>query len=330
MKIPSKYQDAINELLNRLSIIDGEEKEEKKEEKKQADEDTEEEYEEEETTALYEVSKVNDHRVDEKGEFEFLVSWRGYRERTWIRDEDCFCESLISKYLKAKGINTLYAICRVSTKNQADDEYNISYETQKHQILVTIERHRRQGRPIPPRIKTINICCSAYKKVPHEIQTLPSITSAGDMVYAYQVDRLSRNIEYIDVFRQLDAQGVKIYVTDQDLFFHERKTDFYQYVLNGMNQSNTLSRKIKASVEMRKIRGDDLGQAKYGFRAVRDEETKRRTFEVDEREQAVIRRVKKMVRERHPFRDIADTLNRERIYKRGKRWTASMVRYVSL
>src|SRR3990167_500822 len=70
-------------------------------------------------TAEYEISRVVDHRVTSAGEWEFLIKFKNFCYPEWIPDRDCDCESSIREYLRKKDlqIQTVYLVCRVSSKN---------------------------------------------------------------------------------------------------------------------------------------------------------------------------------------------------------------------
>ena len=67
-----------------------------------------------------EVQSIVNHRVDKNGNYSFEIKFKRYQGTHWIHDDDCNCEYLISKYLKKKGVETIYLICRVSTKKQTE------------------------------------------------------------------------------------------------------------------------------------------------------------------------------------------------------------------
>lgn len=271
----------------------------------------------------WEVTRVSAHKI--KGTtIRWRVHFRGGTSE-WVSDSDCNCEALIQEYLSTTGTNirTIYVICRVSSKKQAGPTH-VSLKDQK----VMIEKAAGSLKPDGHfnRIKTYHITSSAYKGVPKVLQDIGEVSRKGDMVMVYRVDRLSRNIvKYLSVLEEMHEKGVYIYAVEDQLWYHHRKLDFLQLVLDANKESALISRRVKRSVAYRRNRGDYVGGVPYGWKLERDIDGIVKKVQNAE-EQKVIKIIRKGGR--FCYAKTADKLNERGLRKRGKVWTSAMVKYV--
>lgn len=231
----------------------------------------------------YEITKIMDHRI-RNGEFEFKLRFKG-GEVDWVADRDCNCEWLISQYLLAKGISTAFIICRVSTKEQAAST-NLSLDGQEASIRELIP----EG--VYDRVKVLKIAQSAYRSIPKKMQCIGEAAVAGDAIFVYRVDRLSRNIEkYLYWLRDLDQRDVKITAVldtsamidgapaegeshvNTSLDYRTKRLTFIQAVLDAEKESAILSQKSRVAVQRRLARGDEhVGGLAYGKKYQRSDD----------------------------------------------------------
>lgn len=333
MAIPERYRNDVASLLMRLSL--GEEKKEK-EEKKKDDMDTEDDSEE------CQVIKVFDHTFDKFGLWWHLEFKGGIYE--WVLDKHCNCERLIQEYLERsahkfsqdtakktkrkqapnKKIRTVHCICRVSSKNQTGLTH-VSLDVQEEQLRETA--HMLEMGDCFVRHKFHEIVGSAYKGIPTILKELGEYAREDDVVIVYRVDRLSRNIfESIKFMEDLNDRGVLVYSQEEGIWYHERRLDFIQHILNANKEGALISRRVQNSVDYRKKRGDFFGAPPYGYVTVRDPDTKQIYLKRNDSEQKVITKIKKI---RHKaFSEMANKLNEEGTYKRSSCWTAAKVKLV--
>jgi DNA invertase Pin-like site-specific DNA recombinase len=283
--------------------------------------DEEEDVEDKEEAPEVEVSRVSNHRI-RRGVWEFKVHWKGMRSSDWVKDSDCFCERLIAEYLLTLGINTVYCVCRVSSKNQVGHNH-VSLDAQAA-LLMNVAREQF-GRQM--RIKVIEINASAYRGIPREIQTLADICVDGDAVMIYRVDRLSRNIiKFLQLLEDMNDEGVRLYAADEQLWYDEQRLQFIQSILDAQKEAEVIGKRVKLAIEHRRKRGDEvINGAPYGYMRKTEKKTKRVLLRKNPHEQAVIRRIKDNCRSTSVM---AGILNREGIKKRGKVWTSGMVKYI--
>lgn len=274
-----------------------------------------------------EVDAVTNHRVTRTGVWSFRIRWRGYgpEHDEWVKDEDCNCEGKIAEYMAQVGLNTIYCFCRVSSKNQSGVGH-VSLPAQARRLVR--EARARYGNT-GVRIKVFKITGSAYARMPPKLVQIGEAANANDVIMVYRADRLSRNIIlYLSWMEELSERGVRVFATDDNLWYHrgldqKDKLDFIQAVVNAHKESAVLSRRILASVEERKARGDEaIGGLPYGQMYHRAPDGHLVVVN-NQYEQAVIARIR---REQNADGQMAAQLNREGNRKRGRKWNAGMVK----
>jgi DNA invertase Pin-like site-specific DNA recombinase len=316
IEIPAEYEDQVSELLVQLMMADND-PEEKGEEKEKPQDDK----------ADYEVRKVTDHHITSDGVWQFLVHFKGERAGVWIDDDDCNCEKLIKSYFRSTGnkTRTVYCICRVSSKNQTGPKH-VSLEAQGMRLLRAV--NERFGSAPSLRVKMLKISASAYRGIPTVLKRIGESASAGDAILTYRVDRLSRNIvKFLSFLEELNDRGVLLYAQDENLWYHEKKLEFIQGILDANKEAVIIGKRVKLSLERRQQRGDEVfGSVRYGYRINRDKDN--RVLRVrNVAEQNVIRRIESEYQNGKTASEIARILNASGVKKRGRTWTAGMVHY---
>ena len=262
-----------------------------------------------------EVSGVFDHRVSENGMWQFQVAWKGFRKKEWVNDEDCNCDSAISKYLKDKNIHTAYLFCRVSTPDQATS-VNVSLEAQASELRTAAINFER--------IKVYSISQSAFRNIPKTLRSIGESALSGDGIFVWRVDRLSRNIiTYLAWIEELNDRGVILYSHQENLTYSEKKLDFLQAVLNAQREAVILGERVKLSYKHKRERGDErVGGLPYGkkyHRLLRDDGMTLRKTVVDHPDEMAV--VDRIVKNKCKSADkLAQQLNSEGITKRGRKW----------
>lgn len=288
----------------------------------QVDEETEGETEEEtiDEIAEFEVEKIVGHRIV-NGKFQFLVKFKYYDEPEYIDDSDTNCEKLINSYLP-ENILTIYIICRVSTKNQSD-ENTVSLAQQEDLITSTMQNMY----PTPnKRIKIIHHVGSAFNKLPLYFPSLVNNARKNDVIAVYRIDRLSRNITTsLNYLNDLDSKGVHIYSCHEKIYYHDNKAQFLTFLLNGQRDAEDMSSRQKRILEFRKKRGDEgFGVPKYGKKHIREEETRRVKVVDNEIEKEIIKYIIDNPDRLSTIR-MMNKLNGENKLKRGKKWNRNMI-----
>lgn len=282
-----------------------------------------------ETSIETEVGRVVNHRINRDGTWSFRVRWKGYgsRDDEWVLDSDCNCEKKIAEYMNIVALKTIYCFCRVSSKSQSGVNH-VSLPAQARR-LIRDARSQRENQSV--RIKVFKVTGSAYSRIPTKLAQIGEAANEGDTIMVYRADRLSRNIiRYLSWMEDLSERGVRFFATDDNLWYHrdldqKDKLDFIQAVVTAHRESAVLSRRILASVEERRERGDEhIGGLAYGKMYQRQADGHLTVVE-NPYEKATIVRICRSDSD-HPV--MAETLNREGNKKRNKKWNSGMVKYI--
>ena len=270
-----------------------------------------------------EVTEVMNHRV-RQGKWEFRLRFPSGIE--WIPEDRCACPELISSYLARKNIKTIHLFCRVSTKEQTSCEAT-SLPLQEARLREAAKLLNSDSRMVVHQISG-----SAYQNIPPQLLQVGEMTSRGDTIMVWRVDRLSRNIvNYLGWLEGLNDRGVNILAHQEKLSYRANKLDFIQGIVNAQKEAEILGSRIKNSYEHRRERGDEaVGRLPWGKKYHRilngdGTRTVRKVVVDDPQEIMLTRRIKSS---RALPGSLADSLNREGKFKRGRRWSAIMVKRI--
>jgi DNA invertase Pin-like site-specific DNA recombinase len=285
-----------------------------------------------------EVDSVIGHRMCAGGVWQFNIRFKKMgrleweHSTEWVNDEDCNCEELIGAYLRNCGINTVYIWCRVSTKAQADA---ISLGAQAQQLSAWVAGWlvSSAGR----RIKVVQVAGSAYRNIPIKLQDIGNGATAGDAIVFYRVDRLSRNIvASLEWLQGLNARGVEVLSFEggeSSLRYSTNPLEFHQRILDAQKESAMIGKRVKMSINARKVRGDVMGSAPYGMMNVRNEATGVISRTDCPAEQRVIQKIMEYAinpqRPRDWAQEIANDFASKGQLKRGRKWSTAMVNAVA-
>lgn len=268
-----------------------------------------------------EVQSVINHRI-KQGNWEFHLQFASGKE--WIPQERCDCSDLISVYLKSREISTTHLFCRVSTREQTScTSTSLPLQEAKLRDAVTDSDNR---------IVVHKISGSAYKSIPQKLLEVGNEVIEGDTILVWRVDRLSRNIvDYLSWLEGLNNKGVHIKSHQENLSYRDNKLDFVQAIVNAQREADILGSRIKESYNHRRDRGDEaLGRLPWGkkyHRILNDDSTSTvRKVVVDNMEEIMLTR--KIRSSRAPWGSLADKLNREGKFKRGRKWSSAMIKKI--
>lgn len=279
----------------------------------------------------YEVKAIEGHRFTStstpSASIEYKVKW-DTNQTSWVSEENCNCDKLISAYCKTNNIKTAYLMCRVSTQTQTGEEC-VSLDAQESEL-----RHKANLMPIQ-RIKVVKYYGSAFKKMPTELEQLKEYVNKYDIVMVYRVDRLSRNVCSAIVWADyMTTKDVLIYALSEDIYYTTHKNVFRQYLLNAENEGVMIGSRIKMAIKLRKEQGNYRHKLQYGKRyktnvCLGSDGNQKTSAEVEDNpgETAVINCIRQYINN-FSARDIAQRLNNKNCLKRGRKWNTSMVKYV--
>ena len=276
------------------------------------------------TDEISEVQKVLDAKNTSNG-WEFKLFFKD-KSISWVRDEDCMCEQKITDYLtnSNRSINTAYLFCRVSTKLQSG-KTSTSLESQEAELREAVGKGYQ-------RVKVYNIRGSAYKSIPSEMRIVGEVAREGDAIWVWRVDRLSRNIEkYMSWLSYLTRKGVMIYAKSENLCYATNRIPFIQSILDAQKEAAAIGSRVKLALQRKRARGDThIGGLPYGKKYKRilsddGNSTVQLIVEDNPAEIAIINEIKATARTERPIL-VAERLNKEGKYKKGRPWNAAMVR----
>ena len=265
------------------------------------------------------VHRVCGHRVRLDQTLEFKLEFVD-GDTQWIPDSKCDCEELISAYCHSNSLRTAYLFCRVSTKDQAR---GVSLQTQESALAHAV----RLKYPDHHRFKIVTATCSAYKSIPRNLRRVADLTKKGDVLAAYNYDRLGRNLfEYLPFLQDLHARDVTVYSHETDSVYGEQSLTFMEGILNSHKESQILGNRIRRALHWRlTVRGDEhVGNVEYGKMYTKADDG-RLVVRANDSEQKIIKRVLRESRRMTP-ETIAHRLNDEGVLKRKKKWNFVMVK----
>lgn len=271
-----------------------------------------------------EVLSIKKHKIDIYNKWSFLIQFKD-KTQNWIKDEDCECELMISKYLEKIKKNTVYFFCRVSTKEQ-DGCTNVSLKSQENELHKNIYLYKDKYR-----IRTYKITNSAYKDIPTVLKRIGEACIPGDIIMTYNIDRLSRNIiKYLAWLEELTENKITIFALMENISYNNEKLKFIQAILDAHIESDKISKRIKMSYQHKIERGDEaVGYLKYGKKyhhIVQNGKTVRKVVKDNENEQKVIKLIKKMKNNSNEY--VSKYLNQHGYTKRGRVWSPNMINYI--
>ena len=225
---------------------------------------------------------------------------------------------------------TIYIYCRVSTKQQNDFvKGHVSLDSQEQACRAWIAQHLAGAGVVVPQIEVVREVGSAFSKSQPEFQQIVKIAKAGDTVVFYNITRFARNIEKLYLVNKLVEKKVNIQSVAEGCNYSNSATRhlFRTTLCFAMFDSEQMGDRVRSSIAFRRNRGDFIGLAPFGYKAEKNAEGIRRKFE-DPAEQAIIKRIADSARAGAKAKEIAATLNREGITKRGKTWNESTVKAI--
>lgn len=310
--IPKEYEQKVMSYIDSLTISDGKVSfVERKETNREGGEE-------------YKVKSVKNHRYIE-GVLQFAVQFEGCRNVEWINDENCDCETRIKEYMKKNGvvIPTAYLLCRVSTKKQ-DDPNATSLETQAALLTRMFSAYQR--------IKVVSVIGSGYRvSAPNQFQEIADVSTQGDTVAFYKIDRFSRNIENsVPLLQKMHRKKVQIYDYATKKWYHEDKVNIFQGILEAQKESQKLGDRIRDANDFRRNRGDVMGRPPYGYLHFRDHLTGRICRKKNPSEHKIVNIIEKRMGRGENASKIARYLNSKGYKKNNRKWTYMSVRRIML
>ena len=171
---------------------------------------------------------------------------------------------------------------------------------------------------------------SAYRgRLPVLEMVLPTLKS-GDTVYVYEVNRLSRNLDFgLELVKLFLEKKINCTSINDSTTLTDKPADIKRFnhaLVEAHYESNRLSHRAKMAAGKRKEAGHKIGKVPYGFRRVLRGNL--RVDEKDDGETGVIDRIMKYHKRRYTPKLIAERLNRTGVTYRGKVWNSTNISYL--
>lgn len=206
----------------------------------------------------------------------YLVKWKGYdvKDSTWESENNIGHRTdLINEYndlvnisnINLNSVRSGYVYVRVSSKEQSKyNEGHTSLNVQKQECL----KYCRENK-----INVIECVEEAYSArnmgKMRGLQYILGKIQSGQTIYVYDVSRFSRNImEALNILDELLKKKATVFSVSENLDYTtiQARNQFRLQLCMANQHSDITSEKVKASLRLRKIRGDYIGSCRYGYK----------------------------------------------------------------
>ena len=284
----------------------------------------------------YEIKEIVRHRKIGNN-IEYEVVYVEYGTKEWILEE-YVSETALDEYNRRVCIKTgktkqdnriIYGLCRVSTEAQAGEDH-MSLEGQESLLTAVANKEEYSG----AYLKIIKVTNSAYKRVAKEIKEIVEDSLSGDIILVSRVDRFTRNSDLISPYLcELIRKNVNVISVTEGVNLLNDKINFKRFILDGENESDNISKRVKASIEYRKSNGlyKRVSPVGYGKKKVNTKLGNK--IIIDKQASAIIKRVVKEFskcinnkEQNRVSKELADEFNVYGITKNGKSWSPLMIK----
>lgn len=160
------------------------------------------------------------------------------------------------------------------------------------------------------------------------LETMIKRLKKGDLLIIPRVDRLSRHYKHgLKFLKETQARGINVHSVDENIDFKNNQAKFKTLLKSAENFSNELSEKMKTICEILNKKGWYFGKAKFGYKAVYDNNGIRKIKKNFE-EQATINYIFNCKCNDKSCENIARDLNKRKIRYRNKNWNRKNVKYI--
>lgn len=236
----------------------------------------------------------------------------------------------LNNFNEIPNINNGFVYARVSSPQQNNDSNgNLSLSSQLQNAKNFCTHFNI------PVVKSECDVGSAYKnpsKSQYGLNFLIKNMNKNDILVISDVSRFTRNFSHAnDVMKKFTKKECYIYSLTDKIWFNNpyRPADneiFQQKILDSQKESSNISHRVKRSIMFRKNRGDKIGKAPWGRKAVRDSNG-RRVFVINEEEIKISKIAHNLVYNLNmTFQKAADELNKKYSYGKNKSFTANSIK----
>lgn len=225
---------------------------------------------------------------------------------------------------RKERIPLFYGYIRVSTKEQAED--GLSLENQRKQIT---EYAAKEGYTIAEIFADKGKSARTTDKR-EELHKVLNIMERGDTLIVYALSRLARHVgDYSNICRDLEKRKCFIIIIKEKLENITATGKFHSNITASVAQfeSDLTSERVKECMKLKKEKGEFMGRISYGWKL---SEGKGSDLIENEEEQAIIKKIKTMKRERVKIKDIIKYLEENNVKPphKSKKWYPNTIQRI--
>jgi len=214
---------------------------------------------------------ITDRVID--GIMYYHIKWVGSKRLTWIKESDFIQKELLEEYKAFKILmndpalpRKAYIYLRTSKRNGVNE---VSLDDQERQCKNFASNNQ---------INVVGIfkdngVSARNMKNQFALKHIISLLKEGQMIICYDISRFSRNImngvntlEFIRLHYKSLVHAVFENITWNDIA--SNRHNFRQILSTAQLHSDTISAKVKSAIEFKKLRGDFMGKAPYGYKKI--------------------------------------------------------------
>lgn len=218
--------------------------------------------------------------------------------------------------------NNAIIYCRISTGDKTGMNYSLN-----NQLVICRDYCTQNNLNI---VRTVNEIVTGRNMENYDTLTkIINESQSGTKIIVSSVSRFSRNLlKALEVLNEMTKRGISIYCVKENLEYSSplHKFMFHMMLTLSEFESDQISDRIQTSVNLRKQKGDSLGQPKYGYEIYY--ETGIRKMRRNHQEYNLARRIYTRLENNTKPLDLANELNNEGLSFRNKAWNSSRINYV--
>ena len=202
---------------------------------------------------------------------QYQIKWVGSKKLTWIEESDFINTELLEEYKEYKKLmndptvpKKAYIYRRTSKRNGGNE---VSLEDQ--------ERHCKKYAS-DNNINIVGIYTDngvSARKMSNQFalnHIINNLLKEGQMIICYDVSRFSRNIaSAINVLEDIRInKKSSVHSVSENLSWDEipsNRHNFTQILTTAQLHSDTISAKVKSAIQYKRLRGDYIGKAPFGY-----------------------------------------------------------------
>jgi DNA invertase Pin-like site-specific DNA recombinase len=217
-----------------------------------------------------EIENIISDKIED-GETKYQIKWVGSKKLTWIKESDFIQTEMLEEYKEYKKLmkdptipRKAYIYLRTSKRNGGNE---VSLGDQ--------ERHCKKYAS-DNNINIVGIYIdngASARKMANQFalnHIVNNLLKEGQMIICYDVSRFSRNLaNAVNVLEDIRInKKSSVYSVSENLSWDEipsNRHNFTQILTTAQLHSDTISAKVKSAIQYKRLRGDYIGKAPFGY-----------------------------------------------------------------